>query len=218
MKELEKPDLESLWLFFRSPRMPRWLCDIGVGVIYNPPGANDRLMCDHIISCVDVITKHRPYAYAGIAVAGDFNRLRDAPLCSYPLKQTVKTATRGAVFLDKIYTNIADWYSQPVVIPKIATADHLSVLMRPCSDGDHRRSLYRKTMETRNHDHNGKVMLAHNLNSYNWDHLYKMSTCDEMTSCFYNTVTQMLDKFASSANCCQQKRLAMGHTGVLPNN
>ena len=128
-------------------------------------------------------------------MAGDFNRLRYTPLCSYPLKQTVKTATRGAVVLDKIYTNIADWYSQPVVIPKIATADHLSVLMWPCNDGDHRRSVYRKSMETRSHDHNGKVLLAHTLNSYNWDHLYKMSTCDEMTSCFYNSVTQMLDKF-----------------------
>ena len=33
MKELEKPDLESLWLLFWSPRMPRWLSHIGVGVI-----------------------------------------------------------------------------------------------------------------------------------------------------------------------------------------
>ena len=118
------------------------------------------------------------------------------PLYSYPLKQTAKTATRSAVVLDKIYTNIADWYCQPsVVIPKIATADHLSVLMRPSNDGDHRRSVHRKTMETRSHDRNDKVMLAHALHSFNWDHLYKMSTCDEMTSCFYNTVTQMLDKF-----------------------
>ena len=107
MKELEKPDLESLWLLYRSPRMPRWVSHIGVGVIYNPPGANDRLMSDHIISCVDVITKQHPYAV--VVVAGDFNRLRDASLCCYPLKQTVKTATRGAVVLDKIYTNIADW-------------------------------------------------------------------------------------------------------------
>jgi len=67
LSHLEKPGLESLWLLFRSSRMPRWLSHIGVGIIYNPPNADDRALFNHIIACVDEITRLHPYA--GIVVA-----------------------------------------------------------------------------------------------------------------------------------------------------
>jgi len=59
----------------------------------------------------------------------------------------------------------------------------------------------RKTMETRSHYHSGKVMLAYTLDSYSWDHLYKMSACNEMISCFYNSEKLMLDKFLPVQHC-----------------
>ena len=97
--------------------------------------------------------------------------------------------------LDKIYTNISHWYRRPVVIPRIATADHLSVLMCPSDDGDHRRAVCKKSIQVRSRDANGKVLLAHALAAQNWEQFYKMATCEEMTSCFYSVVLSSLDKF-----------------------
>ena len=97
--------------------------------------------------------------------------------------------------LDNIYTNISHWYRRPVVIPRIATADHLSVLMCPSDDGDHRRAVCKKSIQVRSRDANGKVLLAHALAAHNWEQFYKMATCEEMTSCFYSVVLSLLDKF-----------------------
>jgi len=66
---------------------------------------------------------------AVVIVLGDFNRLRDVALISYPLKHVVKAPTRKASVLDKIYTNLQDWYDQPVVLPNIGRSDHRAVLM-----------------------------------------------------------------------------------------
>ena len=45
-----------------------------------------------------------------------FNQLRDSALLSYPLRQVVKSATRGSAVLDEIYTSLKDWYEVPVVL------------------------------------------------------------------------------------------------------
>ena len=74
-------------------------------------------MTDHTVSCVDDITQKHPYA--GVVILGDSNRLRDASLSSYSLKQIVVGETRGRAVLDKIFTNIADWYKPSVILPEI---------------------------------------------------------------------------------------------------
>ena len=48
---------------------------------------------------------------------------------SYPLKQVVKPPTRKAAILDKIYTNLWEWYEQPVILPNIVRSDHRAVAM-----------------------------------------------------------------------------------------
>jgi len=105
------------WLLMRTTRMPRWMSHIALGVIYNPPKSDDRAMSNHIISCIDDIRKNHPYA--GVVIVGDLNRLRDTPLRAYPLKQIVTGTTRGDAILDKIYTNIAEWYDPPAILPQI---------------------------------------------------------------------------------------------------
>jgi len=58
--------------------MPRWLSHIVIGVVnYHPPNANSRKMNEHIVSCVDEITRAHPNA--AIAVVGDFNRMHYGP-------------------------------------------------------------------------------------------------------------------------------------------
>jgi len=86
-------------------------------------------MTDHTVMCVDDITQKHPYA--GVVILGDSNRLRDASLSSYSLKQIVVGETRGRAMLDKIFTNIADWYKPSVILPEIGQSDHSTVLMLP---------------------------------------------------------------------------------------
>jgi len=88
---LESTDVETLWMLYRWPMMPRCLSHVVVGTVYNPPSADDRKMTTHILNCLDTATREHPHA--GIVVLGDFNRLRDAALTSYRLKQVVKEPT-----------------------------------------------------------------------------------------------------------------------------
>ena len=76
-----------------------------------------------------VVTRDHPHA--GVVLLGDFNQLRDAALLSYPLRQVVKSSTRGSSVLDKIYTSLKDWYEVPVVLPHIGRSDHNAVVMSP---------------------------------------------------------------------------------------
>lgn len=70
----------------------------------------------------------RQHPYAGIAVLGDFNTLNDKALRDYPLKQIVRRPTRGKSTLDKIYTNVSDWYETPIIAPNIASSDHCTIV------------------------------------------------------------------------------------------
>jgi len=92
-----------------------------------------------------------------VALVGDFNKVRDGMLLAYSLKQVVRSSTRGSAILDEIYTNMTEWYDQPVVLPKINRPDHNAVVMTP---------VYNRTLElgedvvtvVRSQDSNGKAM------------------------------------------------------------
>ena len=100
LPELELPNVETLWLLFRSQRMPRTVSHILIGVVYHPPDADNRTTTDHLVDAVDTVMKRHPNA--GVIILGDVNHLQDKPLREYPLKQLVSSATRGEALLDKI--------------------------------------------------------------------------------------------------------------------
>jgi len=60
--------------------------------------------------------------------------------------------------LDKIYTNIPDWYERSVVLPNIGRSDHRAVVMAPT----YKRTEYGEdvTVVVRSQDPNGKALLA----------------------------------------------------------
>ena len=116
LTSLECTDVETLWMLYRLPRMPRCLSHVVIGAVYNPPSADCRKMTTHILSCLDKVTRDHPYA--GIIELGDFNRLPDAALISYPLKQVVKAPTRQSAILDKIYSAFAVSYTH-LTLPTI---------------------------------------------------------------------------------------------------
>ena len=164
LQSLEVADLESIWLMIRRPIMPRKISHIIVGVIYHPPDASSWPMTSHIISSIDSILQQHPHA--GVMLLGDFNTLNDKSLRAYPLKQLVCEPTRGKATLDKIYTNIADWYERPITIPNIASSDHCGIVLRPANHKTIAVDTY-INVAVRSKSSNGKNLLAHALYKYN---------------------------------------------------
>jgi len=191
LEQLETPNVESLWLLFRGKRMTRTVSHVAVGIIYHPPNGDRAAMVGHILECLDRISQKHPHS--GIVLLGDFNRLADSAILSYPLKQIVKVATRGVATLDKIYTNIQDLYNQPISLPPIGKSDHNTVIMQ---GKQQQRMLYKEPYVyqlVRSKDHNNKVLLAHALNSFNWSTMYRLNKCEEMLDYLYTVVYGLLD-------------------------
>lgn len=192
LKELECSDVESLWLLFRAPRMPRLVSHVLIGTIYHPPTADGQQTVNHIVDCLDKMIQKHPNA--GIVLTGDFNQLRDRAILSYPLKQVVKRATRGTNILDKIYTNIDKYYTVPHILSPVGRSDHNVVAWQAKL-----RLISINNVDTfsvvRSHDSNGKKLLAEALRTFNWTRLYRMEDCELMLSYFYDIVRNRLDSF-----------------------
>ena len=109
--ELERPDVESMWLLYRNVSMPRCVSHVLIGTIYHPPDVKSYITTTYITECLDKITQKHPNV--GIVLTGDFNNLNDRVILSFPLKQIVRSATRNNRILDKIYTNISELYDKP---------------------------------------------------------------------------------------------------------
>jgi hypothetical protein len=192
LHEMETPDFETIWLLLRRPVMPRLVSHIVIGVIYHPPSAPSGPMVHHIINTIDAISSLHPYA--GILILGDFNSMDDRLLRSYPLKQIVQVPTRGQACLDKIYTNIAEWFRPPFTVPNIASSDHRGVVLLqstetnlPKSDSD--------IFITRCISTNGKNLLAHALTNFDWSVLATIKDINSKVAYFNNCVTILLNCF-----------------------
>jgi len=183
---------ETLWLLYRQPCMPRVLTHILIGCVYFPPNANIKVMNDHILDSLDIVS--RKHTNLGILLVGDFNHLPDKPLLSFPLKQIVKCSTRGLATLDKIYTNISHWFSEPLTLPALGKSDHCSVLLTPSVNPPPPHGYYQR-VKRRSNDPNGKALLCLALKQHNWTTLYSISSCEDMTCHFCTTLITYLDYF-----------------------
>jgi len=126
----ESPDFEVLWAKLRPTRLPRDLSSITSGVIYHPPSAPDSQMQGHLLKCLTSVESQHPKS--GILLVGDLNRLNEATLkFNFNLKQIVHFPTRGKRFLDRILTNLKDFYYKAIERPKIGLSDHSSVEIQP---------------------------------------------------------------------------------------
>ena len=114
----------------RPTRLPRGTSNIVAGVVYHPPKAANSPMLDYLTKClIELESKH---SNCGIIVIGDLNRLNETRLTSiFNLKQIVHFPTRGKSFLDRILTNLKDYYDPPMERPKFRLSDHSSVEVQP---------------------------------------------------------------------------------------
>ena len=66
-------------------------------------------------------------------LAGDFNRtflpMIQSVVKSFNLKPTVTFPTRGDRILDQIFTNLGDYFSDPIRLPPFGLSDHVAVYM-----------------------------------------------------------------------------------------
>ena len=189
---MDDSDVESLWLLYRQPHMPRSMSDIIFGIVYHPPDAVNHITTTHIIDNIDAVI--RKHSNAGRMIVGDFNQMTDKPLRDVGLKQIVKSATRKSAILDKIYTDIGEWYQAPSILPRIAGSDHRTVLLLPI-DGGVRTSGNRIMVTVRSNDGNSKSQLARHLAAFDWSALYEMTSTESMTAYFYDVTTSLLDHY-----------------------
>jgi hypothetical protein len=130
----------------------------------------------------------------GIILVGDFNQMRDSIILSYPLKHIVTRPTRRNNILDKIYTNINQYYNEPSPLPPIGSSDENVVLLTAKTRMQSPNNNFCRIISHCN-DHNGKVMLANALFKFNWISLYRMNDCCSMPHYFDYVLSSLLDNY-----------------------
>ena len=79
--------------------------------------------------------------------------------------------------LDKIYTNIADCYDAPCILPPIGLPDHNVVIVRALvSRCSNRHSNSVSFNLVCSNDPAGKTLLVHELSGFNWLHCTELIT------------------------------------------
>ena len=189
--QLEQEGLETLWLTVRPRLLPRSIPTLVVGAIYHPPSADNYPMVQHIQSSLEVMLQHHPGA--GIIVAGDLNHLKISAITKgFNLRQIVTKPTRGNNILDKILTNLSQFYPPPEVIGKIATADHEAVLAVPSLKHDWKPP-ERISISHRRANFSEKCQVANALVNIQWEQMYHMETCKEQFEFFHEHITNILE-------------------------
>jgi hypothetical protein len=130
LPELEEPEMEVLWSHIRPTKLPRGTPCIIVGIIYDPPRSDDKVMLRYLTTTL--ISVESLYPGCGILLAGDFNQLKIRRLLTqFKIKQLVHTPTRGNNILDLIINNMYQIYDHNSVqsIPPFGLSDHNGVLL-----------------------------------------------------------------------------------------
>ena len=105
-----------------------------------------------------------------------------------------------SAILDKIYSNIGDWFEAPVVLPAITKSDHDSVIILPSQQGPLRPRRQTIDVYCRSSDHNGKAMLCQCLKRLDWRRLLILQECTIMVDFFYSTILSLLDYYLPIIN------------------
>ena len=149
-------------------------------------------MLQHIYKSLDSILCR--YPGAGILLMGDFNHMPDNRLRrNYQLKQTVKQPTRLNAKLDLVYTNMAEYYSEPKVEAALGLSDHQIVWCQP-KPSFSAPAPRKWTKEARICSHNRKALFASDLEKVNWTPLYRTTSCQEKYAIFERIMLPLLEK------------------------
>jgi hypothetical protein len=85
-----------------------------------PPNANDWDLSCHISSNIDKYLQD--HSYGKIILTGDFNKFKEKYITGQ------HSPTRENAILDKIFTNISQFYNEPIITPYLGKSDHMTVI------------------------------------------------------------------------------------------
>ena len=124
---------------------------------------------------------------------GDFNQYKENSIKnSYKLKQVVQKPTRKQAVLDKICTNMSNFYTNVDVIPQIGRSDHRVVLFLPDLITDFQFP-HKVTRKSRSNGSNERAMFSLALSKTRWEPLYRLNDARDQLTMFTDSIVQLLD-------------------------
>ncbi|XP_071485120.1 uncharacterized protein [Diadema antillarum] len=186
-------ELEVVWLKVCPERLPRSVSIIVVAAIYHPPNAPtaDSLI-DHLLESMDLISSKHPNA--GFILLGDFNELDITPLtASNGFAQVVDKPTRGHQTLDKIVSNINQFYVTPSILPPLGASDHATVMWSPREFTPKPNRVHIRT--TRPMPVSAMREFGQKLSDCDWFHVHDATDVDAKCETFYSTLLPLIDTY-----------------------
>ena len=162
-----------------------------VGILYHPPGGDDKLIRDHLFQTLSSIESN--YPNSGIILAGDFNRLNISRILKqFCLKQLVKVPIRNDAILDLVLTNLHDHYCSPESLPPFGLSDHNTLIVQPLN----KTHTSNKTIIRMKRDHrpSRRAEFGRYLCSIDWSSINSdQNSCERMWKFFYDVIFAGLD-------------------------
>ena len=185
-------DLEIIWIQCRPKRLPRAVSIMIFAAVYFPDKTMENQMIHHIQDTLDIVRAKHPDA--GICILGDINHLDVKPLCNNNrLTQVVKQPTRGVATLDKILTNMTEFYHTPNIASPIGLSDHSTVMWFPKQHkGNSSNSFFKRTV--RPIKESGIREFGTWITHYDWVEVHKHDSVTEKADAFYETLHQRLHR------------------------
>ena len=130
LHDMMNTEIEALWVKLRPSRLPRGISCIILCNLYHPPSGNDQQAINYLYESLTTIEANFPSC--GIILLGDFNKLITSRLTNgFKLYQIVKFPTRGQNLLDLIFTNMKEFYKEPIKRPAFGLSDHDTIEVQP---------------------------------------------------------------------------------------
>ena len=194
-EELQELCAETVWLTIMPKRLPRNISIIIIGVIYHPPPpVKDGPIIAHITRSLECLLQR--YPAAGVLLLVDFNNVRTSRVTgSFHLKQIVDKPTRKGAIIDKILTNMADFYPTPEICSHLGKSDHNIITAIPCLGTTWKHRQCSQTIKTTRHiTTETKRTFAADLTAINWSSLYHLSTCQEQFDAFTSVLNSLIEE------------------------
>ena len=178
-EELQELCAETVWLTIMPKRLPR---NISIIIIA------------HITRSLEFLLQI--YPAAGVLLLGDFNTMITSRVTgSFHLKQIVDKPTRKGAILDKILTNMAEFYPAPDICSHLGKSNHNIITAIPCMGTTWKHRPCSKTIKTTRHvTTETKRTFAADLTAINWSSLYRLPTCQEQFDAFTSVLNSMIEE------------------------
>ena len=190
--ELDKNDLETIWITMRPKSLPRGISHISMCLAYHPPKSDDWEMSQHLIQCADQIKQK--YPQSEFIITGDFNHMKDSYLKrSCQLKQLVKYPTHGASIIDLFYSSANMFYCMPLHLPGVGLTKHQTLIFKP-NDSSSKKPK-QLTVQKRKQTIVNRNNLKDAISNLSWTSLFKAETCQDKFELFSDTVDSLIDTY-----------------------